>query len=66
MMGFVTESNADSSALTLSPAAPPTFVMALMPLNRLVFDLDNSSGLLANDNDDNDDDDNDDDDDDDT
>ena len=63
MIDFVAESKADSSALTLSPAAPPTFVMALMPLNRLVFDLDNSSGLLANDDDDNDNNEDDDDDD---
>jgi len=50
IIGFVAESKADNSDFTLSPAAPPTFVMVLMPVNRLVFDLDSSSGFLAKDN----------------
>ena len=49
-IGFAAESKADNSDLTLSPAAPPTFVIVLIPLKRLVFDFDSSSGLLAKDN----------------
>ena len=51
IIGFAAESKADNSELMLSPAAPPTFVIVLIPLKRLVFDFDSSSGFLAKDND---------------